>query len=200
MYSIYIQCIYIQCIYINVFNVYIHIYMSFVQGLTTLTSYSVSFSVRPGQASLDRSILLLFLFLLLLMVVIITINYIKIFIIINVSILNKIKLNVNITYKKFILMYYECLFKYFILLYNSKKCIKNCWNLMVWRLISAPVKYEDLQHMYYLDCIIKETLRLFPTIPLIGRQLTEDLKIGVFIFFKPASITNFLEVFNRNKD
>jgi len=48
--------------------------------------------------------------------------------------------------------------------------------------ISAPVKWEDLQHMRYLDCVIKETLRLFPTIPLIGRQLTEDLKIGELFF------------------
>jgi len=48
--------------------------------------------------------------------------------------------------------------------------------------ISAPVKYEDLQHMHYLDCVIKETLRLFPTIPLIGRQLAEDLKIGMLFF------------------
>jgi len=50
--------------------------------------------------------------------------------------------------------------------------------------MSAPVKYEDLQHMHYLDCVIKETLRLFPAVPLIGRNLTEDLKIGLFIFFK----------------
>jgi len=57
--------------------------------------------------------------------------------------------------------------------------------------ISAPVKHEDLQHMRYLDCVIKETLRLFPTIPLIGRQLTEDLKIGMFIFHKQAAIINF---------
>jgi len=46
----------------------------------------------------------------------------------------------------------------------------------------APVKYEDLQHMHYLDCIIKETLRLFPVVPMIGRKLTEDLKMGSFIF------------------
>jgi len=57
--------------------------------------------------------------------------------------------------------------------------------------ISAPVKYEDLHHMHYLDCVIKETLRLFPTVPLIGRRLTEDLKIGLFIFYKQADITHF---------
>jgi len=59
--------------------------------------------------------------------------------------------------KKFILMYYIYLFKYFIFLYNSKKCIKNCWNCMK-SPIFAPVKYEDLQYMHYLDCVIKETL------------------------------------------
>jgi len=48
--------------------------------------------------------------------------------------------------------------------------------------ISAPIKHKDLQHMHYLDCVIKETLRLFPTIPLIGRQLAEDLKIGELFF------------------
>lgn len=50
--------------------------------------------------------------------------------------------------------------------------------------MSAPVKYNDLQHMHYLDRVLKETMRLFPTIPVIGRQLTEDMKIGLFIFYK----------------
>jgi len=42
--------------------------------------------------------------------------------------------------------------------------------------------------MRYLYCVIKEILRLFPTILLIGRQLTEDLKIGVLIFFSNQRI------------
>jgi len=56
--------------------------------------------------------------------------------------------------------------------------------------ISAPVKHEDLQHMRYLEYVIKETLRLFSTIPLIGQQLAEDLKIGI-LFHKQADIINF---------
>lgn len=47
---------------------------------------------------------------------------------------------------------------------------------------SVPVKYEDLQHMDYLDRIIKETLRLFPVVPVIARRLTEDLRMGLFIY------------------
>jgi len=43
-----------------------------------------------------------------------------------------------------------------------------------------PIKYEDLQYMEYLYCVIKETMRLFPAVPLIGRSLTKDVKIGMF--------------------
>ncbi|XP_024883150.1 probable cytochrome P450 4d20 isoform X2 [Temnothorax curvispinosus] len=44
---------------------------------------------------------------------------------------------------------------------------------------SVPIKYDDLQKMHYLDRVIKETMRIFPVIPIIGRQAKEDLKIGM---------------------
>ncbi|XP_039303866.1 cytochrome P450 4c21 isoform X2 [Solenopsis invicta] len=47
---------------------------------------------------------------------------------------------------------------------------------------AAPVKYEDLQRMNYLERVIKETLRIFPTGPVIAREVTEDVKIGLLIF------------------
>lgn len=38
--------------------------------------------------------------------------------------------------------------------------------------------YEDLQQMEYLERVIKETLRFFPPIPLYGRHLGKETKIG----------------------
>ncbi|XP_029164213.1 cytochrome P450 4C1-like isoform X2 [Nylanderia fulva] len=63
----------------------------------------------------------------------------------------------------------------------------------------ASIKYEDLQYMDYLDRVIKETMRLFPAVPLIARQLTEDLRLGEFILPKDADIIIALGKVLRNK-
>lgn len=59
---------------------------------------------------------------------------------------------------------------------------------------SALIKYGDLQHMHYLDRVIKETMRLFPIAPIIGRQVTEELKMGLFTFYKQADISIWLSL------
>ncbi|EPB71359.1 hypothetical protein ANCCEY_09544 [Ancylostoma ceylanicum] len=40
-----------------------------------------------------------------------------------------------------------------------------------------PVTYEDIGNLKYLEACIKETLRLYPSVPLIARQVAEDIKI-----------------------
>jgi cytochrome P450 family 4 len=38
---------------------------------------------------------------------------------------------------------------------------------------------NDLNNMRYLDCVIKESLRLYPPVPYFARTLTEDLEMGL---------------------
>ncbi|XP_072763359.1 cytochrome P450 4c21-like isoform X2 [Anoplolepis gracilipes] len=63
----------------------------------------------------------------------------------------------------------------------------------------APIKYEDIQYMNFLDRFIKETMRIFPTIPIVGRHLTEDVKMGEFILPKGADVLLEIFVLHRNK-
>ena len=37
---------------------------------------------------------------------------------------------------------------------------------------------NDINEMKYLDCVVREVLRLYPSSPFIGRTLAEDTKFG----------------------
>lgn len=43
---------------------------------------------------------------------------------------------------------------------------------------SIGIRAEDLSKLSYLDQFVKETMRLLPTIPLITRHVSKELKIG----------------------
>jgi len=51
---------------------------------------------------------------------------------------------------------------------------------------NRPPTYEDLQQMEYLERVIKETLRIFPPLPVFGRILDKEMKIGEYLC--PAGI------------
>ncbi|XP_067890516.1 cytochrome P450 4V2-like [Heterodontus francisci] len=43
-----------------------------------------------------------------------------------------------------------------------------------------PATMEDIKNLQFLQCAIKESLRLFPSVPIFGRTLLEDCYIGGF--------------------
>ena len=45
-----------------------------------------------------------------------------------------------------------------------------------------PATFQDTLEMKYLERCIMETLRMYPPVPLIARQINEDLKLGKIQF------------------
>jgi len=44
-----------------------------------------------------------------------------------------------------------------------------------------PCSFDDLSYMKYLEYCMKETLRLYPSAPSFGRQISKDMKLGKYM-------------------
>lgn len=60
------------------------------------------------------------------------------------------------------------------------------------------ISMEDIKEMKYLECVIKESLRLFPSVPLFSRNLSEDTKFDNYTIPKGTTCIIFTYLLHRN--
>jgi cytochrome P450 len=59
---------------------------------------------------------------------------------------------------------------------------------------------EDLNKYKYVDYVVKETLRLFPTIPIVPRKVTHEFKLNEYTIPKDTILLEFIYALHRNPD
>ncbi|CAF0886524.1 unnamed protein product [Adineta ricciae] len=64
--------------------------------------------------------------------------------------------------------------------------------------ITRPCTLEDTKQMEYLEQVIKESLRLLPSIPVIGREIQEDFEYDGKKFLKGTTVMMFLYTIHRD--
>uniref|UniRef100_A0A8C5IZ87 unspecific monooxygenase n=1 Tax=Junco hyemalis TaxID=40217 RepID=A0A8C5IZ87_JUNHY len=66
--------------------------------------------------------------------------------------------------------------------------------------IERPVTTEDLKNLRYLECVVKEALRLYPSVPLFARSLREDCCIRGYQIPRGANVLVLTYALHRDPE
>ncbi|KFM65253.1 Cytochrome P450 4V2, partial [Stegodyphus mimosarum] len=65
---------------------------------------------------------------------------------------------------------------------------------------NRDVTMDDIKDMKYLECVVKETMRLYPSVPAVAREITEDLEFQGKILPKGATCVVFTYFLHRDPE
>ncbi|XP_055926068.1 cytochrome P450 4V2-like isoform X2 [Argiope bruennichi] len=66
--------------------------------------------------------------------------------------------------------------------------------------LEKPVTEDDLRQLQYLDCVLKESNRLYPSVSLFARQVNKDTKISGYTIPKGANCVLFTYFLHRDPE